>query len=725
MVSSFSLPAAEASSTRMNTQTANFAVIFPTQRVRPGSEIEGLIQFYLDPGWHLYWKNPGDTGIAPTFDWQLPEGIRIKDIKWPVPLRLERAGTVFYGYEKTPPWVVTIAFDDHLAEGIYPITLSAFWLACDGSCVPASQQFEFSFAISSSATPPPPLPALIEAKQKLPIPLEAGNSTIVNEHLIIQIPIQKEKTAQLNNIIVFPESEGIIAVTQLPVWKRVGDAFEISLFCLPTATDTLIQAKHFIGLVQLISTTKEVLATYALNIPYETSTSHAFDQSTSAISQESQWLTVDVSKDLQALHVGSAMRIILLMAFLGGILLNFTPCVLPVVGLKVLNLISFRTLKGFRTLSHGLVFTFGILVTFWILAGGLYLLEYLGATIGWGFQLQEPHFVIALTILLFCFALNLFGVFEIGTSVSAWASEIEEVVGGASSRVAPSHLTSFASGVLATLIATPCTGPLLGSVIGFASTFQPIDGLILFTVIGLGMAFPFLVITAFPILIRLLPRPGPWMITVKQFLGFCLLATIAWLLWVLDAEVPSLSLSIIASGLIVLAFGLWIFGHWGNPVRSIFCRFAGRLFALMFVLAGVFILIASIDNRIMPWVLKVLPEQKTIQWETFSKERLEQELAKGNTVFVEFSAKWCLTCQTNKLSFVSHKVVEAFTTHHIVALEADWTNGDPRITAMLRSLGRNGVPVYAIFKSGKEPMLLPEIVTPDIIVNAVSEKEGF
>lgn len=706
---------------RINTQTANFALLFPTQLVRPGSQIQGLIQFYIDPGWHLYWKNPGDTGVAPTFDWQLPPGIQIKEVQWPAPLRLERAGTFFYGYEKTPAWIVTLSFDENLPEGTYPLTLSAFWLACDGTCVPSSQQFECSFTVSPLAPPIPSLPALQDVEKKLPVALEGGEAVIDKDRLVIHVPFSDAKLQEVANIFIFPEKEGIIDAASMSIWKKEGYGLEISTTSLPTAKDTLIQAKSFTGLVQLLSSKNEVLATYEVNIPFMTSVQPSSVNSPSSPAEGSQWKQKDVSKELQTMHQGNALRAILLLAFLGGIILNVTPCVLPIVGLKVLNLISFRSLKRLRILAHGVLFTLGILIAFWVLAGGLYLFESLGTTLGWGFQLQEPYFVVALIIILFCFAMNLFGLFEMGTAISAWAAEVEQGVGTSSPSVGPSLFSSFASGILATLIATPCTGPLLGSVLGFASTFQPTDGLILFSVIGLGMAFPFLLITAFPTLIRLLPRPGMWMIGVKQFFGFCLLITIAWLLWVLHAEVPTLSIAFVSSGLILLAVGLWIFGRWASPIRSPFCRVMGRLFALLFLSLGIVVFLISIDKRIMPLIHTVLPQEKSIQWEPFSKEKLEDELSEGHTVFVEFTAKWCLTCQTNKLSFLSSRVVDAFQKGNIVALEADWTNGNPEITSMLRCLGRNGVPVYAIFKAGKEPIILPELITPETIVKAISE----
>ena len=706
------LEATEASSSRVSPPTANFALMFPSQLVRPGSQLEVVVQFYIEPGWHLYWKNPGDTGLAPTFDWQLPAGMKMQEMKWPVPSYFERGGTAFYGYDKAPQWIATFDLDENMAEGTYPITLSAFWLACDGSCVPSSQQFEISLTVSASAPPLPPLQALIEAKKNIPIPIGEGSAVLEKDLLVLRIPVSEEKTARINSVIVFPETSGIFTVDQHPVWKRIGDILEISINCLPHAKDRLIQSKRFIGLVQLRTPSSQT--TYALDIP--TQSSAASSGPAVSLSTDSQWIPVDPSQGRNALHANNAMNIILLLAFVGGMLLNITPCVLPVVGLKILTLISFRNLRWWQTLPHGVLFTAGVLATFWILAGGLYLFEHLGMTIGWGFQLQEPHFVAALIILLFCFAMNLFGLFEIGTSISAWASEVGQGVRPPT----PSYASSFMSGALATLIATPCTGPLLGSVLGFAAVFSPLDGMLLFSAIGLGVAFPFFIISAFPVLIRFLPKPGMWMIGVKQFFGFCILATIAWLVWVLNAEISSLSISVVVCSMVLISFGLWILGLWGSPVRSLVCRQVGRAVASLFILGGILVFATAVDSRIAPWIQKVLPARKSIQWEPFSKERLDKELAKGHVVFVEFSAKWCLTCQTNALSFLSGKVIDAFQSHNIVALEADWTNGDSEITLMLRSLGRNGVPVCAIFRDQKEPVILPEMVTPDAIIQAIS-----
>lgn len=691
------LAAAFPSVEQTSPRVSNVALLFSNQVVRPGSDFEGVIEFFLDPGWHVYWKNPGEVGTAPSFDWELPPGITLKQVSWPTPSRLQEGGTFFYGYSGNPKWIATFSVDASVQPGTYPMALSAFWLLCDGTCVPASQQFETSVTVSVTAPEPAVSETVARAKELLPIQLSGGSISADQDRLIVCLPVQEPK--DVRSIVLFPEQKDLFSVDQLPQWEWKDGTLVLTIHALKSAPTILLKAKRCTGLCQLIAASKTV--TYSFDIPYELSLPREFGKGRPAALGSTE----------------NALYVVLFLATIGGLLLNFTPCVLPVIGLKVLTLLSLKESKRWQILLYGLVYTFGVLATFWALAGTLYLFESFGSTMGWGFQLQEPRFVMALTVLLLCLSLNLFGLLEVGSSIAAWASEVE-YHSGLSSRTSTLS-AAFISGILATLIATPCTGPLLGSVLGFASVFNPVEGLLIFSAVGLGMSLPMLVITAVPSLIRLLPKPGLWMVRLKQFFGFCSLATMVWLLWVLNSEIPSLSCVVVLTGFLLVAFGLWIFGQWGTPVRSRFTRIVGRLFALFFALCGLLILAASVDQRVAQWIQSTVPERPAIQWQPYSKSLSNEEVEKGNTVFVAFSAKWCLTCQTNKLSFLSEKVVDAFKDHHIVALEADWTNGDERITAELRSLGRNGVPVYAIYKKGRDPVVLPELVTPDIIIQSL------
>lgn len=684
--------------------TGLVSLFFPNNTVAPGTEVDGLIEFSMNPGWHLYWKNPGETGIAPSFDWQLPEGITVKSVLWPAPSKIKRSGTSFYGYEGHPTWKIRLSIDKKMAEGTYPITLSAYWLACNDSCVPASQQVQTAFIVSATAAPAiTNAPELEAASSSLPIDLQEASGHIEKNTLTLKIPILS--TEAIQDVVIFPEIQKIIPLEAKPTWKESDNFLCLRIKCSKEGIESLLNTKRFEGLVQLIFADNRKI-TYAINAPVN---------ATSPINKaiENTWKIPNIEKGQKFLEANKALYVVLLVAFLGGILLNLTPCVLPVVGLKVLQLITYRDIK--RPFTHGICFTFGVLVSFWILAGGMYLFANLGTSLGWGFQLQEPLFVASLIIILFSLALSLFGLFEMGLGVASWAARENP------SQKDPSYLSSFASGLLATLVATPCTGPLLGSVLGFAVTLDPDEGYLLFTSIGLGISFPFLVISAFPSLVRWLPRPGAWMVTLKQFFGFCVLATIVWLLWVLSFEVTSLSISLVATSFFLLAAALWILGRWGSPQRMGITRFIAKIIFIIMYLGGAACLLLSFPSKILPMVEQSIPTYKSIQWKPFSKEQLTKDVSEGRVVFVEFTAKWCLICQTNKIAFFAPEVINAF--DNVIALRADWTNGDPEITNMMRSLGRNGVPVYAIFRAGEEPIILPEIVTPDMICRAIEKAQ--
>jgi len=661
----------------------SLSLILPQQSIQPGSKIEAVVEFDIEEGWHLYWKNPGEVGLAPNFDWTLPEGISVTDILWPSPSRYPSGATMIYGYSGNPQWIVRFAIDENVATGSYPISLSAFWLTCNGSCVPDTKTVTASLAVSEKA-PPFYSEAIVEnAKKELPQPIYGADAHLNKKTMTLSLPVEPYN---LQAVLIIPEQQGLFPVDSTPTFQQNGKMLDVSIELSERGVDTLLDIKWFCGLVQLISATGKK-TTYELSLNVDIQTMPVTTKN--IIPPPSMWF-------------------ILLFAFLGGIILNITPCALPVVGIRLIHIISSKEYKPF---SHGLAYTFGILVCFWILAALLYSLEYVGSTIGWGFQLQEPYFVATLIIILFILAMSLFGIVEIGYSLSSWASETNQ-----------SHhslLSSFTTGLLATVVATPCTGPLLGSVLGFAITFHVFEGFILFTAIALGMAFPFLLVSIFPSLIKWIPKPGPWLVTLKQFFGFLVVATIIWLLWVLQNLVATISFILVAFSLLFLAFGTWIYGHYGTPIRGPITRAIGKILALALILLGSMSFFASFDPQVQSWVAMITPQK--IEWEEYSESRLQQELNKNNVAFVKFTAKWCLTCQTNELTFMLPSVARLFQEYDILPLKADWTDGDPEITEKLRSLGRNGVPVYAIFKRGAETRILSEILTPEELKRAFEE----
>jgi thiol:disulfide interchange protein DsbD len=392
---------------------------------------------------------------------------------------------------------------------------------------------------------------------------------------------------------------------------------------------------------------------------------------------------------------------VLLLALLGGLILNLMPCVFPVLGIKVVGFVEQAGKDRRRIAAHAWAFTFGVVLSFWVLAGALALLRAGGTQLGWGFQLQSPIFVFLLAVVILVFALNLSGVFEIGvraTSVgSRWQSR--QGIGG-----------SFLTGVLATVVATPCSAPFLAPALGAALILPGAQSFAVFTAIALGLSVPYLVLATFPSLVRLLPRPGPWMQTFKQLMAFPLYATLGYLIWVLAAQTRDYGLLYALLALSLAALALWIYGR--------FATFAGSRARRGVVSATALILLVLAIG--LGWPRATAPD--AVKWQPWSPERVAALRREGTGVYVDFTARWCATCQVNKkVVFGSSKVRDYFRDHDIVALKADWTTSDPRITRALAKYGRSAVPFNLVYPPGSrtaEPVVLPEVLTPRIVLDA-------
>jgi thiol:disulfide interchange protein DsbD len=397
----------------------------------------------------------------------------------------------------------------------------------------------------------------------------------------------------------------------------------------------------------------------------------------------------------------SGLAGLLLLAFAGGLILNLMPCVFPVLGLKIMGFVNRAGESRGRVAAHGGVYTAGVFVSFWILAGILLLLRSGGNSLGWGFQLQEPAFVFVLMAFLFIFALNLSGVFEFGYFIIGTGQNLQRQEGLAG---------SFFSGVLATVVATPCAAPFLAPALGAALALPPVDSLSLFTAIALGLSSPYLALSFFPELTKRLPQPGAWMESFRQVMAFPFYGTVAFLLWVMEGQVDENGLLRVLVALPMMAFGLWVLGRWSGPTRGAAVVNCARLLAVL-VLAGAFA---------MGWP-RVGQTDEFIQWETWSEARVVELREQGRPVYVDFTARWCATCLANKAAvFTSKEVNKAFREKGIVALKADWTHRDPKITDMLERFGKAAVPVNLLYIPGQpDAMVLPELLAPGIILDVV------
>jgi thiol:disulfide interchange protein DsbD len=427
---------------------------------------------------------------------------------------------------------------------------------------------------------------------------------------------------------------------------------------------------------------------------------------------------IDIDKEnnqsLQNNNEVSGIWIALVFAFAGGIILNLMPCVLPVLSIKILGFVEHSANDRREIITHGILFTAGVIISFWVLAGLLLILRAGGEQLGWGFQLQSPVFLMILSILLFVFGLNLFGVFEVGNSLTSIGSKVS----------GSGKASAFLSGVTATVLATPCTAPFMGSALGFALTQPAFTTILIFTSLGFGMAFPYMFLSIFPRWLKFLPKPGNWMNNLKQFMGFLLFATIIWLAWVLGIQSGSDSIIGLLIALLFAGVAAWIYGKWANVIQKRSVRFIASTIAIVLLICGTAAGLNLIGD---------LPASNSasnnfnngLKWQNYTPQLVENLLNEGKPVFIDFTAAWCLSCQVNeKVALNNDSVISVFDNKNITAIKADWTNRDESITKALAKFGRNSVPLYVYYEKGNasQPVILPEILTPEIVINHINKQ---
>ncbi len=647
--------------------------------VNPGTSFQMGLLMQPEKGWHLYWKNPGDFGLAPTIKWNVPTEINVEPFLFPTPERIQTDSFVTYGYTDAVLFPIEVHISPNVSlHSNQKLDAQVEWLACKEECVPGKASLSFSLPVDEKSEIDPNQAELFKkARKTLPVSPKDWRFEIEkkNPRMILKIFPPHDWKGSLENIYFFPEDPELLKPSAEQKLKHGKDSHELVL-------ETSGIKKDFPSLVKGILRNED-----GWKRP-----GYAFG--------------MEVTAPIKNSPAGFSFLSFIYFscfAFLGGLILNLMPCVLPVLSFKILGLVNKKEEK-YSYWKEGILFSAGVIVSFWILAGILFFIKFTGKEIGWGFQLQSPGFVLFLLVLFFLMALNLFGLFEFAVRI------------GIPKTSSHYYREAFLNGVLATIVATPCTAPFMGVALGFALTQPILIAFAIFTFLGLGMSFPYLLITCFPNLHRLLPKPGSWMEFLKQILAFPVLATSLWLFWILFLQKGSAIIFPVLTSLLLSFLAAWLFGKGQFAER-------GRK---VFIFLGILIFIAA-WTPIIPFLNRMNNDNQfdrdtTLDWLPYSEETLQKNLAEGKNVFLDFTAAWCLTCQLNERVALHHPdVVAEFKNKRVILLKADWTNRDEKIAKILENYGRSSIPFYVLYPAGEntKPIFFSEILTANKILSAL------
>jgi thiol:disulfide interchange protein/DsbC/DsbD-like thiol-disulfide interchange protein len=685
-------------------------IVVPSQ-LNKGEANRGGLYFKLDQGWHVYWKNPGDAGEPPHIQWTLPSGVSAGPLQFPTPKRLPLGPLMDYGYEDEVLFPLDLNVANSAKTGAAVLHAKADWLVCRATCIPQKAELEVSRNIvehGSGATPSGPDRALFarfesQIPKSLPKGMKAVFAPIEGGYRLEVQREQPETSAEF-----FPEDPDIL---DNPAPQRASTTVKGLAIDLKKDVNATAGPRELKGILKLSG--ERAFAIVALpgavsagGVPMAAPSAGAVQDKASAAAG------TGTAQGTAGSNAGESNRPGLLkavgLAFAGGLLLNLMPCVFPVLFLKGLALVQSGNEERHRLRTHGYVYAAGILVSFWALVALLLGLRAAGSRLGWGFQFQSPAFIWLMGSLLFFLGLSLAGQFEIGLTLTSAGGSLASKQG---------YSGSFFTGVLAVIVATPCTAPFMGAAIGYALAQPAVVTFAVFTALGLGLAAPYLALTMQPAWTRLLPRPGAWMDVLKQAISVPIFATVIWLAWVLTQAYGAAMLAAVLGGFLLLAIAGWFLGRW--PAQ----RWATAV-------AGVIVLCVAAAAVMAPRSLGAAQMSASAGgetkagWEPWSAEAVSRYQAEGRPVFVDFTASWCLSCQVNeRIALTQPEVRKAFADANAVLMRADWTRHDEAITQTLTSLGRSGVPAYAFYAPGQSsPEMLPEVLTPGIVLDAIAKQ---
>ncbi|HSP42825.1 MAG TPA: protein-disulfide reductase DsbD domain-containing protein, partial [Luteolibacter sp.] len=643
-------------------------VVAEVKSIAPGEPFSVALELSHPDDWHSYYLNSGGVELPLAIEWTLPDGFTAGGIQWPAPSVKEGFTGKSFIYEGSPIFLVEITPSDALVPGeSVTITANAEWQICKDACINEEKSLTLTLPVAETAEPDPAAADLF-ARARASMPAAADGWEFHATGRDAEIVFRIEGGAQDSEFTDFvPDQPFVKSAGDGGSIDREGDAWVVRLQrATVDAFDNEIEQGDSLSGILLGDRPLKVPATTIAAPPPE---------------------PAPLSKFLPIL--GGML--------IGGLILNLMPCVFPVIGLKIMGFVQQAGSDRKKIALHGLTFTAGVLASFGVLSGILFAARAAaGNSIGWGYQLQEPWVVFALMLLMFVLALNLFGVFEIGATATSVGGSLQSKHGFAG---------SFFSGVLATVVATPCSAPFLGAAIGAAIALPATQFFGAFAAMALGLSLPYLVLSVFPKFIDFLPRPGAWMESFKQGMSFLLFATAGYLLWIYAGLIDLENLLDPLLGLSCIAIAAWIYGRWCLPHRRKNVRIAALAVTAAFAAAG--------------FLLAKPPKPSALEWQTWSAETQQQLLDDGTPVYIDFTAKWCATCQVNKKRAYTAQVIDLMKQKGVVALKADKTKPDPEIEKALREYGRSAIPVNVLLVPGRVPVILPELLSPDDVIEAL------
>jgi thiol:disulfide interchange protein len=655
-------------------------LVLPQSELYPGGPNSAGLYFKLESGWHIYWQNAGDSGEPPNLHWTLPNGVTATALQFPAPARLPLGPLMDFGYENEVVFPFSFSVDPSVKPGPGTLDAKVSWLVCREVCIPGKAELEEKVQLAAKAPDALTISATDQALWKrgvdsLPTPLPSRDTAVFAPTAAgfrLAVTTGRRET----QAVFFPQDQSII---DNPSPQNLTS----------TATGFILDLKKDANLTANPSQLKGVIE-LAGGRNYQITASPG-----------------TVASSVPATTIAALARVSGL-AFLGGLLLNLMPCVFPVLFIKGFSLMNSGAEERHKLRAHGYVYTAGILVSFWALVAALLALRAAGATLGWGFQFQSPVFLALMAAMLFFIGLSLAGQFELGLTLTG---------AGGSLAARQGYAGSFFTGVLAVVVATPCTGPFMAAAIGYALSASTAVPFAIFTALALGLAAPYAALTLHPAWTRLLPKPGAWMEILKQAFSVPIFLTVIWLAWVLAQAYGAALLSTLLIGFLLLAVAGWFLGRW--PAK----RWATVVAALL-ILAVV--ALSAAGRKLAQQPVPAASSAGSAQagdWQPWSADAVARFQSAGRPVFVDFTASWCLSCQVNeRVALGRPEVQAAFAKANVVLLRADWTRHDEAITQALTALGRSGVPAYALYTPGDpDPQLLPEVLTPGIVTGALAK----